>query len=234
MTTVISPGAEARAEELAARAERARDWLAEQLAAPFSFDLYVLDEDEWASHTDVPVYAMPHADSETGKIVLGSQPATVFGSMVAFFRPDLGEASLAAMQTVYGDPPALEGFADLLLVHELTHLVPRARPLPEMWQEELFAQLGAFAYLASEEPDELRVFTTFHRLGCDVPPARVEFSALVDISRSFESGPANYAWYECRLEAAAERLWKAHGVEALRALQRGDADIAAPVERDWP
>ena len=55
MTVVVGAGAEARAGALEARAERARDWLAEQLAAPFSFDLYVLDEDEWADHTEVPV-----------------------------------------------------------------------------------------------------------------------------------------------------------------------------------
>ena len=73
MTTVVSPGAEARAGAPGARAERARDWLADQLATPFSFDLFVLDEDECAEHAEVPVYAVPHADSESGKIVLGSR-----------------------------------------------------------------------------------------------------------------------------------------------------------------
>ena len=46
MTTVVSSGAEPRADALAERAEQARDWLAEKLDAPFDFDLYVLDEDE--------------------------------------------------------------------------------------------------------------------------------------------------------------------------------------------
>ena len=82
MTTVVSPGAEARAGALGARAERARDWLADQLAAPFSFDLFVLDEDEWAEHATVPVYAIPHADPYTGKIVLGSRPTTDRKSVV--------------------------------------------------------------------------------------------------------------------------------------------------------
>jgi hypothetical protein len=235
MTIVVSSGAEARADALRARAERARDWLADQLGAPFSFDLYVLDEDEWADHAEVPVYAIPHADPETGKIVLGSQPTKLFDSVCTQFWPDFAADSRDAMHQVYGNPPMFEAFADLILVHELLHLVPRGEPLSTMWHEELFANLGAVGYLASEEPDELPVYMTFCRAGCDVPPSRVACSALADMAGSFEDGGfANYVWYQCRLIVAAERLWNAHGVDALRALQAGDIDVAAEVERDWP
>jgi hypothetical protein len=234
MTTVVSPGAEARAGELGARAERARDWLADQLAAPFTFDLFVLDEDEWADHAKVPVYAIPHADPDSHKIVLGSRPATLFDSVCTQFWPDFDEDSRDAMHQVYGAPPMLEAFADLILVHELLHLVPRGQSLPSMWHEELFANLGAVGYLASEEPDELPVYMTFCRAGCDVSPSRVACSALVDMAGSFEGGGfANYVWYQSRLIVAAERLWNTHGVEALRALQAGEVGVAAEVERDW-
>jgi len=235
MTTVISPGAEARAEALRARAERARDWLADRLAAPFSFDLYVLDPDEWANHTDVAVYAIPHADPDTGRIVLGSQPATLFDSVFTRFWPDFGEDSRSALHQVYGNPPMLEAFADLILVHELMHLVPRGRSLPMMWHEELFANLGAVGYLANEEPDELPVYMAFCHAGRDVPPSRVAHSALMDMASSIEAGDfANYVWYQCRLVVAADRLWNTHGVEALQALQAGKVDVAADVERNWP
>jgi hypothetical protein len=235
MTMVVSRGAEPRAEELAARAEHARDWLTEQLAAPFSFDLYVLDEDEWAGQAEVPLYAIPHANSDSGKIVLGSQPATLFGSVCTQFWPDFDQGSRDAMHKAYGSPPVLEEFADLILVHELMHLVPRGESLPGMWYEELFANLGAVGYLTSEEPDELPVYMTFSRAGCDVPPSQVACSALVDMAGSFERGGfANYVWYQCRLIVAAERLWNTRGVEALRALQAGEVDVAAEVERNWP
>ena len=235
MTTVVSPGAEARAGALGARADRARDWLADRLAAPFSFDLFVLDEDEWAGHAEIPVYAIPHAHPDSGKIVLGSQPATLFDSVCAQFWPDLDEDSRDAMHEVYGNPPMFEAFADLILVHELLHLVPRGQSLPRMWHEELFANLGAVGYLASEEPDELPVYMTFCRAGCDVPPSRVACSALGDMADSFEHGGfANYVWYQCRLIVAAERLWNTRGVEALQALQAGEIDVAAEVEKDWP
>jgi hypothetical protein len=232
---IVSPGAEARAEALRARAERARDWLADLLEAPFSFDLYVLDEDEWADHAEVAVYAIPHADPESGKIVLGSQPATLFDSVCTQFWPDFDEDSRDAMHEVYGNPLLFEAFADLILVHELMHLVPRGQPLPRMWHEELFANLGAVGYLASEEPNELPVYMTFCRAGCDVAPSRVACSALVDMASSFEHGGfANYVWYQLRLIVAAERLWEAQGVEALRALQAGEVDVAAEVEANWP
>jgi hypothetical protein len=235
MTTVVSPGAEARAGALGARAERARDWLADQLAAPFSFDLFVLDEDEWAEHAEISVYAIPHAHPDSGKIVLGSQAAALFDSVCAQFWPDFSVESRAAMHQVYGDPPVLEAFADLILVHELLHLVPRGQSLPRMWHEELFANLGAVGYLASEEPDELPVYMTFCRAGCDVPPSQVACSTLVDMASSFEAGGfVNYVWYQCRLIVAAERLWNTRGVEALQALQAGEVDVAAEVERDWP
>jgi len=235
MTTVISPGAEARADALSARAERARDWLVDQLGAPFSFDLYVLDEDEWAEHAEVPLYAIPHANSDSGKIVLGSQPATLFDSVCTQFWPDFRVESRDAMHEVYGDPPMLVEFADLILVHELMHLVPRGQSLPRMWHEELFANLGAVGYLAGEEPDELPIYTTFCHAGCDVPPSEVVRSALADMASSYEDGGfANYVWYQCRLIVAAERLWSSHGVEALRTLQAGEVAVAAEVERDWP
>ena len=235
MTTVVSPGAEARAGALGARAERARDWLADQLGAPFSFDLFVLDEDEWADHTEVPEYAIPHANPDSGKIVLGSQPARLFESVCAQFWPDLDESSRDAMHQVYGNPPMLEAFADLILVHELVHLVPRGESLSTLWHEELFANLGAVGYLASEEPDELPVNLTFCRAGCDVPPSRVACSALADMDSSFEDGGfVNYVWYQFRLVVAAERLWNTRGVAALQALQGGEVDVAAEVERDWP
>jgi hypothetical protein len=234
MTTVVSPGADTRAGALGARAERARDWLADQLAAPFSFDLFVLDEDVWAEHAEVPIYAIPHANPDSGKIVLGSQPATLFDSVCAQFWPDFDEHSRDAMHQVYGNPPNLEEFADLILVHELMHLVPRAESLPRMWHEELFANLGAVGYLASEEPDELPVYMTFCRAGCDVPPSRVAYSALKDMASSIEDSFANYVWYQCRLIVAAERLWSTEGVEALRGLQAGEIGVAAEVERNWP
>jgi hypothetical protein len=235
MTTVISPGAEARGEALRTRAERARNWLAEQLDAPFSFDLYVLDEDEWADHAGIPEYGIPHADPETNKIVLGAQPATLFGSVWEQFSPDVTEGSRDAMRRIYGDPPLLEAFADLVLVHELTHLVPRGHSLPTMWHEELFADLGTVGYLATEEPDELPVYMTFRRAGCDVPSSRFPYSAAMDIANSFEAGGfANYVWYHCHLNVGAERLWSTRGVEALQALQAGEVDVAAEVERNWP
>jgi hypothetical protein len=235
VTTVVSAGAEARGEVIGARAERARDWLADQLGTPFSYDLYVLDEDDWGDHTEVPVYAIPHADPGTGKIVLGAKPATLFDSVCTRFWPDFDEDSRDAMHQVYGDPPVLEEFADLILVHELLHLVPRGQSLPSMWHEELFANLGAVGYLASEEPDELPVYMTFCRAGCDVPPSHVACSAAMDMSNSFELGGfANYVWYQSRLIVAAERLWNTHGVEALRALQAGEVGVAAEVERNWP
>ena len=65
MTTVISPGAEVRAAAIETRASRAHDWLADQLGAPFSFDLYVLDEADWADHTEVPEYGVPHANPDS-------------------------------------------------------------------------------------------------------------------------------------------------------------------------
>ena len=187
MTTVVSPGAEARAGALGARAERARDWLAEQFAAPFSFDLFVLDEDKWADHAEIPLYGIPHAHPESGKIVLGSQAATLFDSVCAQFWPDFSVEARAAMHQVYGNPPVLEEFADLILVHELLHLVPRGKALPRMWHEELFANLGAVGYLASEEPGELPFYIRC-RAGCEVPPAHVACSTLVDMANSFEQG----------------------------------------------
>ena len=46
--------------------------------------------------------------------------------------------------------------------------------------------------------------------------------------------PGAEARAHCQLTVAAERLWNAGGVEALRALQAGEIDVAADAERNWP
>jgi hypothetical protein len=76
---------------------------------------------------------------------------------------------------------------------------------------------------------------TFLRTGCDVPASRFAYSAAMDIASSFEIGGfANYVWYHCQLSVAAERLWNSQGVEALKALQAGEIDVATEAERNWP
>ena len=148
-------------------------------------------------------------------------------SICAHFWPDFSDESRAAMHRTYGDPPSLDEFADLILVHELVHLVPRAQSLPTRWHEELFANLGAVGYFASVEPDALPVYMAICHAGCEIPPSRVVRSTPAEMASSYEDGGfANYVWYQCRLTVAAERLWNAHGVEALRALQAGKIEIA--------
>jgi hypothetical protein len=230
---VVSSDAEARAAELAELAADATAWLADVLREPSPvYRLYVLNRDDWPKHAKADAYGLPHATYE-GDVVVSSEPADLFDPICEEFWPDFSEATRDSLRRTYGDPPRLDAFADLILVHELGHLFEQGR-FERLWQTELYANLAAVAYLATQRPSELPTFTTFARAGVDVPPSRVAVSRLEEMGRSLETGPTNYVWYELRLTTAAEELWRRSGVDAFRALHGGDLSILAELERSWP
>ena len=75
-------------------------------------------------------------------------------------------ADATAIAATFGDPPDFTGIADLIITHEATHLFHEIHPdtwaseFPADWVMELFANLGMHGYLATHEPDQLRLLAT--------------------------------------------------------------------------
>jgi hypothetical protein len=99
------------------------------------------------------------------------------------------------MESVYGVPPDLAPFADLVICHELTHLAD----LPSWLDDPSVGRRG----------------------WGDIAPSRWAFQRLNEM---YDSAAApgmdgtNYVWFEFRLQIFAKRLWAAAGAAGFRRL----------------
>jgi hypothetical protein len=220
---LASPESLTQAATVAERCQRALDRLAGIFDERPPFTLIVAGQRDWPRVALVPVYGMPHAFP--GLIVTGTEPSGFWHDYAQALLPDLSPRERQRLATVYGDPPALGDFADLTVVHELTHLFhdydeqTGLTDFPRSWLAELFANIGLYGYVADDEPDQLPVLQTICRLTWDAPAARWPVTDLNRIEASLATGPLNYVWFQLRLIVIAEAIWQAGGAEGMRAFR---------------
>jgi hypothetical protein len=219
-----------RAVAVAERCQRALDWLAGIFGDRPAFTLIVAGRRDWHHVALTPVYGMPHAFP--GLIGTGTEPAGFWPDYAAALLPDLSPRERQRLTAVYGDPPALgERCADLLVVHELTHLFHEydeqtgLTDFPRLWLAELFANTGLHGYVSENEPDQLSALQTISRLSWDAPAERWPVRDLDHMGASLVRGPLNYVWFQLRLLVVAEAIWQAGAAHAMRAFRE---TLAAP------
>ncbi|GAB3959625.1 hypothetical protein GCM10027614_79510 [Micromonospora vulcania] len=151
----VSAGGTARGQAVAQRAARTVAWLDRVVGMPETPPLFVVGTGEWDQVASIPLYGMPHVESD--RIVVGQEPAPFWDSVTGAITPLLAPAGLRRLHQVYGDPIDLGPFADLLVSHELTHLA-HGPSWPEgpvaFWVKELAANLGLQGYVTEVEPSE--------------------------------------------------------------------------------
>lgn len=217
-----SPGTEDRATEIGRRVERAHGWLAELLGFEPRVRLLALAPPDWDGIAEVSVFGFPHFIGDD-TIVIGSLAAPFFDEIVEVLRPAASPETWTRMQAVYGDPPTVDQFADLLAIHELGHLfhVQAGFWTPGTWLPELFCNVALEGYVTEVEPQSLALLETLPLAFGEVEAARFPVRALDEMHRAGEAGgPLNYAWFELRLHAAAKPIWERGGRSALRRLYR--------------
>ena len=225
---------------------RARDFLAATLGAEAAVALLVLGPEDWPGRSPHPVYGMPNCAG--GNLIVAGVPNPFwqgFVDLVAAAAPTQ-EAALRAAYPPGGGGAAwadgaldLSPFFDLLAVHELAHVFLQQAPFgfPRRWLTEFFGNLCLHAYVAAAEPAALPQLTAFPAAVAAVDPAAVPHHSLAAFEALYEDvGPLAYGWYQCRLHAAARRVYDAGGVAALRRLWDAyavpDARLAATLTRD--
>ncbi|MDI2130023.1 hypothetical protein [Yinghuangia seranimata] len=213
-----SAGAEARAEELAARTERAITWMTDALRFVPTLRLNVADEQDWPSVTDMPLYGMPRAID--GEITVPVGPAPFYDEQLASYMPYVSEATRANLREQYGEPGSLVSYYEAVHVHELTHLYHQQdwASYPDLWLVELHANMAMVGYLSEMEPDMLPAMRTLTGVVYDMPADTLPFRALPDMEHALEHGLFNYAWYFFHLTDAAEELWETGGTRLFRRL----------------
>lgn len=220
----VSQGSEHRGRFLATRTARALDWLGQVTGKIRQPTLVVVDEHDWPRVCDIPIYGMMY--SIPGKLGTSPTPAPWWDEYVDTLRPHLGEPASTAISTTFGDPADFTDIADLIITHEATHLFHEIHPdtwaseFPADWVVELFANVGMHGYLATHEPDQLRMLAVMVEATLDAGTGIWEMQDLALMGQSMQASVTNYVWYEFRLIRLAEMLWTTGGEDALRDYQR--------------
>jgi hypothetical protein len=215
-----TPGAEPRARSLARMVEHARDWLSELLRFEPQVRLQVLDEAAWAGAALAPAYGIPHtAGGDT--VVASAGPSELFDEIRDVILEEASAGPRAQLFQVYGDPPNLSSFVDLLAVHELAHLYHEQVPFtfPTLWLEELFADVALEGYVVEALPAAHRVLETLPRAGREIRPDRIPDHGLERFGEAAAAGGGlRGSWFRLRLHEAAIGLWEAGGRELVQTM----------------
>lgn len=222
--TLASPESLTRAVAIAERCQRALDWLAGILGERPAFTLVVAGQRDWQRVALIPLYGMPHAFP--GLIVTGTEPSGFWHDYAHTLLADLSPSGRERLTAVYGDPPQLgERFADLVVVHELTHLFhdydeqTGLTDFPRPWLAELFANIALQGYITDNEPDQLPALETICQLTWSGPATRWPVTDLDRMQASLATGPLNYVWFQLRLIVIAQTIWQADGADSMRAFR---------------
>lgn len=221
-----SPGAEARARQLAARCASAHDFLRATLAYEASVCLLALGPEHWQSYTGSPMFGVPQTIDERTVVVAG-QNSELWEMIIP--PPDmLSAAARQAMGATYGlagGGLSIAPYMDLLPVHELGHLFIDQlaghfdHHAPRRWVVELFCNLCLHAYVAMHEPEQLAALEVFPRVIAEEMAAHCEHRSLHAFETLYATmEPPNFVWYLSRLHTAAKRIFDAGGIEALQRL----------------
>jgi hypothetical protein len=244
---IATVGAEDVARTIASRTDRALTWMSHILGFEPKVRLEVLGSEDWAKRAEVPIYGMAHYGAD-GQVWVPATYADLFAGVVSLTLEDAAEADLRRLREVYGDPPILQPFVDLLSVHELAHLYHEQAGFDfgRRWLRELFCNVALEGYVLEREPDARPALETAPLVARQIRPSRFEFSAIDDMD---QAEGVNYGWYQAQLHAAAIAIWEAGGRTLLARLYRqgneaAHSGIAVPMEQldaviarvahDWP
>ena len=194
--------------------------------------LNVLGPNDWAELARRKVYGFPHPGADGITIFVAATDSPLFDRALEILLDDLPASERPTFDLVYGSPPQLGRFVDLLSLHELAHLfhLQVQFDIPRRWVQELFCNVALQGYLAEQEPDRLPVLETLARAALHIHPERM---AVRELDLMDEADELNYAWYEFRLHASAIDIWQAGGRALLRRMyERLHTDFTAGVATD--
>lgn len=215
--TFASAGLERRAAAIASIAGSAWDYLAGLLGHRPEVQVIVLSEGDWPEKGRAPLFGLPNA--EAGTLVVAGTEAAWWSDLA----PMAGADRQAELMQVYGGPDGnlhLGDFFDLIAVHEVAHLFSEGMVVfPRMWLGELFANLALQAWVVQRAPNSLDTLMTLPRLAALGSGPEIEHRTRDEFERLYTSiGGPNYAWYQFRLQVAAEELIDSVGEVAVRRL----------------
>jgi hypothetical protein len=211
---VATTGLEEKATAIAERTRNARTWMSDILGMEPKIRVEVLGPEDFAERAELPALGLPHMNEE-GTMFLAGYDTSTFDSAIEETLKYLPPADRSTFAQVYGEPPSVQTFVDLLSLHELAHAyhVQLGWSFQELWMGELFCNLALQGYVADHEPAVRPALETLPTAAHHMPP---EAQGVSGIDAMSPENPLTYVWYEFRLQVAAIRLWDADGPELLR------------------
>ena len=213
-----SNGQQARASSIVQRVDDAMVYYSQMLNFKPDVNLLVLTQKDWSTHTDFPVYGMPHFKDEKVLVVAAENNAL----WKSFIPPleQLPQDLRSPIATTYkGADGALsmEPFFDLLALHELGHAfhLQAGLNMQRKWMGELFVNVLLHTYIAEKEPASLPALTLFPRMVIAGGTKEYQFTSLQEVHDKYEEigkgHPKNYGWYQSRWHAAAATIYNQDG-----------------------
>ena len=210
---------EARARFVAGRMKNAVAWIEQQVGIRSVPWLFVVGPDEWDQVSLGHPYGLPHVGQ--GRIVVGHDAGSLWEGLLDTYAAQATADGWNRLTTVYGDPPDLSPFTDLLVVHELGH-VTHGEPWTDdpvgFWLDELASNVILHGYVEEVEPRSLPDLETLFEVIWETPPDIWPVRDLNRMAESLAGDGTNYLWLEFGLQTLAGRLWRSAGATALRGI----------------
>jgi hypothetical protein len=224
VNTYFSSGHETRAKQMATRVENALAFYNELIGFKPSVTILLLSKADWSSHTNFPVYGMPHYKGDSTLIVAAEDNE--------FWKSNLPVKDLPAdvrkqAEKVYSLPDgsfSMQAFFDLLAIHELGHAFHNQGKLKvqRKWMGELFCNILLHTYIAEKEPGQLAALTLFPQIVVKGGTKNYQYISLQQLEENYneiaQQHPQNYGWYQCRWHVAAAIIYDADGKNVFKKL----------------
>ncbi len=221
-----SSGHKTRAEEIAARCDRASNYFESLFKFKPETKLYILAPGDWKEHATFPVYGMPHYPDST-RLVIAAEDNDFWRS----FLPPLEKLPPALADKIKKAYTNKEGqlsmmpFFDLLALHELGHgfHIQGGLKMQRKWMGELFVNIMLHTYIADNEPHLLPALETFPEMVVAAGKNEYRFTSLADFEKYYDDAgkgmtAKNYGWYQCNLHVGGKNIYNAGGATVLKKL----------------
>jgi hypothetical protein len=234
----FSEGSQEQAEAMAMQLDKVMAFYKERLNFEPDVTVLVLSPEDWSSHTNFPVYGMPHY-TNSGKLIVASQDNDFWKSFIPPVDQlpyDLGQK----VSETYSDEQgalSMRGFFELLVIHELAHAyhVQYGLTMQRQWMAELFSNIFLHTYIAEIEPALLPALTVFPQMVVSTTNKDdLRFTTLQELEANYnligQRYPNNYGWYQCRWHKAAGEIYDAAGVDVVKHLWQTLKDHTEPLD----
>jgi len=215
----FSPDGETQAEALAGRMRQAAGWIDQLVGLPWAPSLFVVGPADWPRVSMGVPYGIPHVGDD--RIVAGLDGGPLWEALLSRCAPHMPAGAWDRLTDVYGDPPDLRPFVDLLVVHELGHVTHGESWAGEpagLWLDELASNVILHGYVDQVEPWWMPSLETLFDVVRDTPRRLWPVRDLDRMADTLDGDWTNYLWFEFGLQQLARRLWHSAGSKAVQGL----------------